>query len=115
MSLYVLSKHERALLRAKEVADFKREEAEKKKELEELFGPFRPQVAVLILSQEMILNKTVVLPSRPSDPSSVLLIPVGGIPQVYGKDYIVSGTNLEWNQLGLDNFLEPDDILILHY
>lgn len=113
--IYRLPKKQRAAQRAKVMADKQHEKEVQQEQLAEMFSPFRPRVAVLVLNEDMIANKTVALPNAPTDPNSVLLIPVGGIPQVYGLDYIVSGETLTWKQMGLDNFLEPNDILILHY
>lgn len=112
---YVLSQEERILLRKKEISEKKQQEVAELQELEDLYEPFKPRVAVLTLTEESILNKKISIPKEPTTPTSVLLLPVGGIPQVYGKDFIVNGTELIWKGLGLDNFLDTSDILIFHY
>jgi hypothetical protein len=67
------------------------------------------------LTQEDIDNKFVTLSSAPLSPSSVILIPEGGPPQAYGVDFIVVGNQLRWEGLGLDNFLDTTDVLLVQY
>ncbi len=74
-----------------------------------------PSVQRYELTQEDINNKFVTLPNTPLVSSSVVLIPEGGIPQTYGVDYIVVGNQLRWDGLGLDNFLDSTDILLVQY
>jgi hypothetical protein len=65
------------------------------------------------LINEDIINKFIVLPIEPYRPINVRLNVVGGIEQVNGIDFSVSGDILSWNGLGLDNFLEANDTLII--
>ena len=58
-------------------------------------------------------NKFVILSREPFLPGSVTLDIAGGIPQLYGFDFVVSGNVLSWNGLGLDNLLEVGDTLII--
>jgi hypothetical protein len=67
------------------------------------------------LNQQDIFNKFVTISPAPLVSSSVLLTPEGGIPQTYGVDYIISGTQLKWDGLGLDGFLDITDVLIIQY
>ena len=67
------------------------------------------------LTQEDINNKFVTLASTPLIPSSVVLSCEGGIGQVYGIDFIVVGNQLRWEGLGLDNFLDNTDVLLVQY
>ena len=67
------------------------------------------------LTQENLDDKKVLLSSSPSVPGAVTLLPIGGIPQVNGIDFEVVGNELSWDSLGLDNFLELGEQLIIQY
>lgn len=67
------------------------------------------------LTQEDINNKFVTLASTPLISSAVIVTPEGGIAQAYGIDFIVVGSQLRWNNLGLDNFLDESDVLLVQY
>ncbi len=67
------------------------------------------------LSQQNLDEKKVSLSSVPAVPGAVTLLPIGGIPQVNGIDFVVVGNELSWNGLGLDNFLELGEHLIIQY
>ena len=60
-------------------------------------------------------NKEITLNSIPPFPSEVELEFVGGITQLNGIDYQITNNVLHWEGLGLDNFIEENDILIIHY
>jgi hypothetical protein len=42
-------------------------------------------------------------------------LPEGGIRQNYGTEFTLSGNVLVWENLGLDGFLEVDDIINVTY
>jgi hypothetical protein len=67
------------------------------------------------LTQTDIDNKYVTLASAPLISSAVILTPEGGPMQVYGVDFIVVGNQLRWEGLGLDNFLDATDVLVVQY
>lgn len=67
------------------------------------------------LTQQHIDDKKVILPITPVTPEEVALKPVGGIEQVNGTDYEIIGNILSWQDLGLDNFLEVNDVLIIQH
>lgn len=67
------------------------------------------------LTQEDIANKYVTLASAPLIANGVLLNCEGGPVQIYGVDFIVIGNKLNWNGLGLDNFLDDTDVLLVQY
>jgi hypothetical protein len=67
------------------------------------------------LTMQNIIDGQVILSRTPVLPSAVRLLPDGGIPQRYGVDYAVVGNILTWQGLGLDGFLEEDDILYITY
>lgn len=69
----------------------------------------------ILLDQQSIDDKKVSLSSSPSVHRAVTLIPLGGIPQVNGIDFEVIGNELSWEGLGLDNFLEIGEQLIIQY
>jgi len=78
-------------------------------------GSGQSEKDVIQLTQQDILNKSVQLSKAPTFPSNVTLLPVGGIPQLNGVDFQVSGNVVSWNGLGLDNFLEEEEVLIIQY
>jgi len=67
------------------------------------------------LSQQNLDEKKVSLSSAPAGPGAVTLLPIGGIPQVNGIEFEVVRNELSWNGLGLDNFLELGEQLIIQY
>jgi len=69
----------------------------------------------ITLNQENLDNKRVILSKAPAMPNSVMLTPEEGIPQVNGIDFIVNGNILSWDGLGLDNFLEINEVLVIQY
>jgi len=69
----------------------------------------------LELNQGDINNKFVTLASTPLRSSAVIVTPEGGISQVYGIDFIIIGNKLSWSDLGLDNFLDETDVLLVQY
>lgn len=62
-----------------------------------------------------VAEKRITLPRTPSNPEKVLVIPVGGPPQVNGIDYIVYGNVISWSGLGMDGILSEDDKLVVYY
>ena len=74
-----------------------------------------PQHEVVTLTSTHITQKYIQLLSIPSSPTATQLIPVGGIQQRYAIDYVIAGNILSWDTLGLDNFLEVGDVLIINY
>lgn len=67
------------------------------------------------LTAQNIIDKFVTLPDSPLIPSSVFLTIEGGIPQINGIDYEVIGNKISWDGLGLDNFLDDTDVLLVLY
>jgi hypothetical protein len=78
----------------------------------------QPVIEVISLTSIDIAAKKVTLTYVRQNKEKVLLVPNGGIPQVYGEDFVimVEGSNdvLSWDGLGLDNFLDDSDTLILY-
>jgi hypothetical protein len=78
----------------------------------------QPVIEVIALQAADIANKKVVLSSVRMNKERVLLVPQGGIPQVYGEDFIIitEGLNdvLSWDGLGLDSFLDDTDTLVVY-
>lgn len=70
---------------------------------------------VITLDQNDLINKYVTLNSSPYFSNKVSVTPSGGIPQINGVDFEVVGNELSWNGLGLDNFLELGEQLIIQY
>jgi hypothetical protein len=70
---------------------------------------------VVVITQQNLINKNIVLPYTPVNPDEVAIKPVGGIEQVNGVDFEVNNNVLTWDNLGLDNFLEENDVLIVQH
>ncbi len=62
-----------------------------------------------------IMEKRVILSKLPDNPQNVRLIPEGGIEQNFGIDFTVELNELSWGNLGLDGFLEVDDVINVIY
>lgn len=77
--------------------------------------PTPPQSDYITLSEQNILSKSVELESIPPYPDNVVLTPFGGIAQFANIDFIVEGKILRWNGLGLDNFLEAGEKILVQY
>lgn len=73
------------------------------------------QLFVKVLTQTDIDNKYVILPDEAFYPDKVRLNIIGGIEQLNGVDYQVIDDVLSWNGLGLDNFLEVGETLLIQY
>lgn len=67
------------------------------------------------LNQGDIDNKKVTLIHDPQDVENMIFIPQGGIEQIYNVDFTVVGKEVRWNGLGLEGFLELDDIINVIY
>ncbi len=78
-------------------------------------GPTGGGYQLVQLVQSDIDNKFVTLNNTPSTPENVRLEIVGGIQQLYSIDYVVGGNILSWNGLGLDGFLQVDDLLLIQF
>lgn len=69
----------------------------------------------LTITLQNINDKFVVLPYTPVLPDEVLLDIKNGIKQINGIDFEVSGNILSWDGMGLDNFLEINDVLLVQH
>ena len=75
-----------------------------------------PQVEKITVTQQMIDDKGVSLSITPLNPNSVSLSFVGGVgDQDNGEDFSVSGDFVGWNGLGLDGFIEVNDVIKIRY
>lgn len=59
--------------------------------------------------------KQVTLYPEPNNSDSVTVEFFGGTSQENGVDFVVTGDVLSWNGLGLDGFIEVNDIIIVRY
>lgn len=69
----------------------------------------------LTVTENDVINKYIILPYPPLDTSSVIVTPGGGIPQINGIDYQIIGDRLYWGDMGLDGFIEKDDVLMVQH
>lgn len=77
-------------------------------------GVGKKQITHYVTSLE-IINKQIELSSAPAIPNEVELQFINGTSQVNGVDFSISGNFLHWDGLGLDNFIEENDILIIRF
>ena len=68
-----------------------------------------------ILNADQIISGIIVLEKSPDNPTSVRLVPKHGIEQDYGDDFVVSGNELIFKDLGLDGFLEENEAVYIYY
>lgn len=71
--------------------------------------------STITITEADLLNKYVTLPTTPYFPNSVTLRCVGGIEQLNGIDFQVIDNKIQWNEMGLDGFLEINDVLIIQH
>jgi hypothetical protein len=83
------------------------------RKLEEL--TYRTRTERIVLSENAISLGKVTLEKTPVDSESVRLVPLGGIDQENGSDFIVQDNELIFKNLGLDGFLEVDEIIYVYY
>jgi hypothetical protein len=67
------------------------------------------------LTQQNINDKFVTLNSIPDMAEKVLLTIEKGISQINGVDFEIVDNKIMWNGLGLDNFLDDTDVLLVQY
>lgn len=70
---------------------------------------------VFTLNSGDILSKFITLTSTPQSPESVTFFIKGGIYQINGIDFDVTGNIVNWGGMGLDGFLEIGDIVVIQY
>jgi hypothetical protein len=69
----------------------------------------------ITLDNTDVTNKYVTLAQTPASAADVLLDIIGGSSQQYTLDFVVTGSQLGWNGLGLDGVLANGDVLRVHY
>jgi hypothetical protein len=74
-----------------------------------------PKTEYRTISAGEATAKALTLSNSPSISGEVNLDVIGGGPQFYGDDFIVSGSTLDWNGLGLDGLLAAGDKLRISY
>lgn len=77
-------------------------------------GVGKKQITHFVTSSE-VDNKQIELSSIPIFPNEVELQFINGTSQINGVDFSVSENVLQWDGLGLDNFIEENDILIIRF
>lgn len=70
---------------------------------------------IIELTEENINSKSAQLTATPINPEFTQLTVIGGSNQLYGIDFIVSGNSVSWDGLGLDNFVDVGDILVIQF
>lgn len=73
------------------------------------------QTEAFTLTQADILQKKITLQYLPKSSQAVRFVPDGGPEQRLGVDYIVTGSEIIWNGLTLDGFLEIGETIRVIY
>lgn len=73
------------------------------------------QVLYRTIDSTEFANKQLTLPIAPAAPAQVLVDFIGGGAQIFGVDFNISGTTLDWDSLGLDVLIEEGDTLRITY
>lgn len=75
-----------------------------------------PLVELITISQEQVDNKQITLEFEVTNPSKTRFTFINGTTQLLGVDYeFLSSTVISWEQLGLDNFIEAGDVILIEY
>lgn len=81
-------------------------------------APIKPSGSFIVdtftITTLMISQKLLALSYTPAIPAKVV-VDAGGIFQTYSSDFIVAGSTLNWNSLGLQSILSAGDILVAQY
>jgi hypothetical protein len=73
-------------------------------------------VEVLTINQDNIDTKTITLQDEITSPSKTKFSFINGTTQLLGIDYeFVDTFTIGWNGLGLDNFIEVSDVVLIEY
>lgn len=72
-------------------------------------------VTNLEVTSQQALDEEILLTDTPLFPSNVRLIPEGGIEQINGIDFQVTGNILSWAGKGLSGFIDEGDTILLIY
>lgn len=77
--------------------------------------PDERQTTKIVVTEEMVTNKQISLGVAPLYPDTVSLEFVNGTEQLYGIDFIfiAETATIAWTGLGLDGFIEQDDVLLI--
>ena len=70
---------------------------------------------VFTLTSTNISQSKITLSQTPLDPEGLSFLPDGGIPQRYGVDFTIVGNDIIWSGMGLDGFLEVNDVIRVSY
>jgi hypothetical protein len=72
-------------------------------------------IETIIVTQQNIDDKQITLATTPIAPEAVSMFIQGGLQQVNGIDFIIQTNLLKFDGLGLDGFLEVNDVLIVQH
>jgi hypothetical protein len=72
---------------------------------------------LITLDAGMITAKAFDLAAAPTDGASIVLFPLGGLPQSFGDDFGLSGVTVSWNGLGMDSLglAAGDKIRVIYF
>lgn len=70
---------------------------------------------IFTLTSTNINESKITLNQTPLSPENFSFLPDGGIPQRYGVDFTIVGNDVIWSGMGLDQFLEENDVIRVSY
>lgn len=79
------------------------------------YAGLKVKTEMLVMTQAIIDNKSLSLQKQPATPNDILFLPQGGIRQDYGTEFTLNENVINWQNLGLDGFLEINDIINITY
>jgi uncharacterized protein YjbI with pentapeptide repeats len=76
-----------------------------------------PSAELITLSADQVSAKSFDLISPPNSGASIVLFPLGGLPQSFGDDFTLSGSTISWTGLGMDSLglVAGDKIRVIYF
>ena len=78
-------------------------------------GNFEINRELITINQVNLDTKSFNLLKTPTNPENTKLTFINGTVQIYSIDFIIDQNVVEWEALGLDNFVEINDIILIEY
>jgi hypothetical protein len=76
-----------------------------------------PSAELITLTEGQVTAKAFDLASAPNSGASIVLFPLGGLPQSFGDDFGLSGSTISWTGLGMDSLglVAGDKIRVIYF
>jgi hypothetical protein len=70
---------------------------------------------LITITQENLNSKSFNILKSPVNPEKTKLTFINGTIQIYSIDFLINQNIITWENLGLDNFIELNDIILIEY